>query len=150
MTKNIDNVEGMIVTSLKMSTCSRSYRPLTNATQDITEYIDLNPMNESSKLISLNFLTKFRASSIFTWDCLLHRTGRSGDLRALPAIQKLSIMTFVLGRSAKLKKKMRIDLDITQGGSTDCGTSPIARFRLSRHNLGVELSVSPLKHFRAR
>ena len=42
------------------------------------------------------------------------------------------------------------DLDITQGGSADCGTSSIARFRLSRHNLGVELSVSSLKHFSAK
>ena len=52
----------MIVTSLKMSTCSRSYRPLTNATQHITEYIDLSPTNESSELMSLHFLTQFTAS----------------------------------------------------------------------------------------
>ena len=93
---------------------------------------------------------KIQSIILFTWDCLLHRTGRSGDLRALPAIQKLSIMTFVLGRSAKLKKKMRIDLDITQGGSADRGTSSIALFRLSWHNLGVELAVSSIKHESAR
>ena len=58
-----NNVEEMIVTSLKMSTCSRSYRPLTNATQHITEYIVLNPTNESSELISLRFLTVLRAPS---------------------------------------------------------------------------------------
>ena len=52
-----------MVTILKMSTCPRSYRPLTNATQHITEYIDLNPTSESSELMSLHFLTKFRASS---------------------------------------------------------------------------------------
>ena len=41
---------------------------------------------------------------------------------------------------------MRIDLDITQGGSADRGTSSIARFRLSWHNLGVKLWCSSLKH----
>ena len=147
-----NNVEGMIVTSLKMSTCSRSYRPLTNATQHITEYIDLNPTNESSFLFTF---WQIQSIILFTWGCLLHRTGRSGDLRALPATKALnydfrSRSISNRPRETKSKKKMRIDLDITQGGSADRGTSSIARFRLSWHNLGVKLPLSSLKHVSAR